>query len=187
LIAATGVDALSHCIEGFFADPPHPFIDALALDGIARVFAALRPALEREGDAARASLMAAAYAGGIAINKGLGPAHAVALACSDQDLHHGTLIGVALPSAVALVAMHLPEKAARVRAALNLREGADLGAHLRELIGSAGLPGSLREAGYRAGSIERLSGLLLNSPFNRSSPYVPKAEEYRRIAADLLA
>jgi len=149
LIAATGIDALSHCIEGFFAEPQNPFIDALAIDGIARVFAGLRAALEPEGDAARVSLMAAAYAGGIAINKGLGPAHAIALACSNQDLHHGTLIGVGLPTAVARVAPHLPAKASRMCAALGLREGADLGAAVRDLIGSVGLPGSLRQAGYR--------------------------------------
>ena len=187
IIAATGIDALSHCIEGFFANPAHPFIDALALDGAARVVTGLRAALEPEGDAERASLMAAAYAGGIAINKGLGPAHAIALACSDQELHHGTLIGVGLPTAVDLVVPHLPAKAARLRMALGLRETADLGATLRELIGSVGLPTSLKEAGYRDGSIDRLTGLLIASPFNRTSPYVAKEEEFRRIAADLLA
>jgi 4-hydroxybutyrate dehydrogenase len=187
LIAATGVDALSHCIEGFFAEPQQPFIDALALDGIARVFAGLRAALEPEGDAARASLMAAAYAGGIAINKGLGPAHAIALACSNQDLHHGTLIGVGLPTAVTLVAPHLPAKAARVRAALGLPDTAELGAELRDLIAAVGLPASLRQAGYRGGSVDQLTGLLLKSPFNRSSPYVPREEEFRQVAADLLA
>ena len=82
LIAATAVDALSHCIEGYFAEPANPVIDALALDGIARVFADIHAALEPEGDAPRASLMAAAFAGGAAIQKGLGPAHAVAVVCA---------------------------------------------------------------------------------------------------------
>lgn len=187
LIAATGIDALSHCIEGFFAEPQNPFIDALALDGVARVFADLRAALEPDGDSARASLMAAAYAGGIAIHKGLGPAHAVALACSDQDVHHGTLIGVALPAAVGLVAPHLPAKASRVCAALGIRNGSDLGAALRDLITSVGLPASLRQAGYKGVSADQVTGLLLKSPFNRSSPYVPKEHEFRQMAADLLA
>ena len=187
LIAATGIDALSHCIEGFFAEPSSPFIDALALDGIVRVFAGIRAALEPGGDAARTSLMAAAFAGGIAINKGLGPAHAIALACGDQHLHHGTLIGVALPTAVALVAPHLTAKASRVAAALGLRDGTDLAAALRELTAAVGLPGTLREAGYRAGSVDQLADLLVRSPFNRTSPYVPTPAEYRQIASGLLA
>ena len=187
LIAATGIDALSHCIEGFFAEPSNPFIDALALDGIVRIFVGIRAALEPEGDAARASLMAAAYAGGIAIHKGLGAAHAIALACSDQDLHHGTLIGVALPRAVALVAPHLPVKASRVAAALGLRDGSNLAAALGELTATVGLPGTLREAGYRAGSVDQMVELLVKSPFNRTSPYVPTPGEYRQLAAGLLS
>jgi 4-hydroxybutyrate dehydrogenase len=186
LIAATGIDALSHCIEGFFAEPENPFIDALALDGLARVFHSLHAALASDGDAERTSLMAAAYAGGIAINKGLGPAHAVALACSDQDLHHGTLIAVALPAAVSLVAPHLPHKAARLAAALGARDAAEVAVRLRELTTSVGLPHSLKHAGYD-GEVQGLTDRLIKSPFNRTSPYVPSAVEYRQMALELLA
>lgn len=185
LIAATGIDALSHCIEGFLAEPENPFIDALALDGIARVFNSLHDALSGDGDAARASLMAAAYAGGIAINKGLGPAHAVALACSDQELHHGTLIAVALPAAVLLVAPHLPHKAVRLALALGVRDSSDVAAMLRKLTAAVGLPHSLKQAGYR-GEVPALTDRLVKSPFNRTSPYVPTAAEYRQMAVELL-
>jgi 4-hydroxybutyrate dehydrogenase len=68
LIAATGFDALSHCLEGFFAEPENPIIDALALDGLTRAFSNLYPATQPDGDAARAGLMAAAFAGGAAIH-----------------------------------------------------------------------------------------------------------------------
>ena len=47
LIAATGLDALSHCLEGYFAEPAHPLIDAMALDGLGRAFRALRGAVRR--------------------------------------------------------------------------------------------------------------------------------------------
>lgn len=185
LIAATAIDALSHCIEGFFAEPANPIVDALALDGIARVFADIRAALEPDGDAARASLMAAAFAGGAAIHKGLGPAHAIALVCGDQDVHHGTLIGVALTRTTPLVAGHVPGKAARVRAAMGVGPDADLGEALRSLIGSLGLPGTLGLAGYRVGAVEPLVDGMVASHFNRTSPYVPTADEYRRMLVDI--
>lgn len=184
LIAATAIDALSHCIEGFFAEPPHPVIDALALDGIARVFADVHAALEPEGDAARASIMAAAFAGGAAIHKGLGPAHAVALACADQHVHHGTVIGVALPSTTRLLATHLSAKAARVAAAAQIGD-TDLGDALRTLIGSLGLPATLDAAGYQVGASEALVAAMVASPFNRSSPYVPTPAEYGAILAGI--
>ncbi|WP_174299365.1 iron-containing alcohol dehydrogenase [Caulobacter sp. S45] len=187
LIAATGVDALSHCIEGFFAEPANPVIDALALDGIARVFADIRAALEPEGDAARASLMAAAFAGGAAIHKGLGPAHAIALVCGDQDLHHGTLIAAALPVTTELLARHVPGKAARVAAALGLATGEEIAPALRTLMRELGLPATYKAAGYVAGPLDTLIDGVVASHFNRTSAYVPTREEYGTALRALVA
>ena len=186
LVAATGIDALSHCIEGYFAEPANPIVDALALDGVARAFTHLPAALEPAGDQARAELMAAAFAGGAAIHKGLGPAHAIAITCGDQNLHHGVLVAAALPHTVALVARHAPAKASRIAAAIGLTNPADLAAALRSLTQALGLPATYREAGYHAGSIDALVEAMGRSPFNRASPYVPTADEYRAIATTLL-
>ncbi len=187
LIAATGIDALSHCLEGFFAEPANPIVDALALDGMERAFRDIRAAMGPDGDGARASLMAAAFAGGAAIHKGLGPAHAIATACGDQGLHHGMLVAAALPVTIALVAPRSPAKAARAARALGLGEGADIGEALRALCRALGLPGSLRAAGYVAGPIEPLIDYMVRSPFNRTSPYVPTPDDYLRMTRDLLA
>ncbi|WP_174290893.1 iron-containing alcohol dehydrogenase [Sphingomonas bacterium] len=181
LIAATAIDALSHCIEGYFAEPANPVADALALDGAGRVFAAIHAALEPDGEAARASLMAAAFAGGAAIHKGLGPAHAIAFVCGDQDVHHGTLIGVALPHTVRLVAHHVPAKAARLATAVGLDAGAHLGEALAALVASLGLPATLSDAGYRMASMEAAVAAMVASHFNRTSPYVPDADQYREL------
>lgn len=181
LIAATGIDALSHCIEGFFAEPENPVIDALALDGAARVFADIHGALEVGGDAARASLMAAAFAGGGAIHKGLGPAHAVALACGDQHVHHGTLVGVALPHTTRLLAAALPAKAFRLRRAMGLRQDQDIGEALEGLLLSLQLPCTLSAASYKLYDETQLVDAMVASHFNRSSPYVPSRREYAEI------
>ena len=185
LIAATAVDALAHCVEGFFADPPNPVADALALDGVARVFASVHAAMEPDGDDARASLMAAAFAGGAAIHKGLGPAHAIAVVCSDQDVHHGTLVGVALPHTMRLIARHLPAKVAQLASALGLKaqghEGEALADALATLVTSLGLPLTLSEVGYKVGPLDEVVAALCRSHFNRTSPYVPTAAEYRGI------
>lgn len=187
LIAATGIDALSHCVEGFFAEPANPLVDALALDGIVRVFSSVEAAMKPEGDKARESLMAAAFAGGTAIHKGLGPAHAIALACGDQDLHHGTLVGIALPLTVAVVAPRARAKASRIAIALGLGEGGDVAEALEALNCALGLPGTFSQVGYAADSVEALVDRMVRSPFNHASPYVPTRDEYRTITAKLLA
>jgi 4-hydroxybutyrate dehydrogenase len=82
LTAATAIDALSHCVEGYFSRRRSPLVDALLLDGIRPVGRAL-PAAFADGSnlEARAELMLAAFAGGVGIGMGLGPAHAIAIAC----------------------------------------------------------------------------------------------------------
>ena len=179
LIAATAIDALSHCIEGFLAEPACPTVDALALDGAARVVADVHAALTPEGDAARASLMAAAFAGGAAIHKGLGPAHAIALVCGEQDVHHGTLISVALPHTTRLLAQHVPQKAARLADAISA--SGDLGDALADLIASLDLPTTLAAAGFHSIDDDALVESMVRSHFNRTSPYAPSADEYRAI------
>ena len=180
LVAATGIDALSHCIEGFFAEPASATVDALALDGAARAFAALPSAVQpgEAGDPGRAELMTAAFAGGAAIHKGLGPAHAVAITCGDQGLHHGLLVAAALPHTLALVARHAPLKADRLAAAVGLSGGYALAEAVRGLAASLGLPATYREAGYRVTSAETLVEGMTASPFNRASPYTPTREEF---------
>jgi 4-hydroxybutyrate dehydrogenase len=80
LRAATGIDALSHCIEGYLSKKDIPLGKSIALDGIARVARYLSRAVTNRDDAeARGEMMLAAFAGGTAIGMGLGPAHAVAI------------------------------------------------------------------------------------------------------------
>ena len=185
LIAATGIDALSHCVEGFFAEPENPVIDALALDGVARVFADIHAALAPEGEDARASLLAAAFNGGAAIHKGLGPAHAVALACGDQHVHHGTLVAMALPHTTALLAQAFPAKADRLAGTIGVADGAAFVAELAALIQGLPLPRTLPETGYAIDNAEALIAQMAASPFNRTSPYAPTAAEYRAIAREI--
>ncbi len=187
MIAATGIDALSHCLEGYFAEPGNPVVDALALDGLRRAYTDLPGAIAPGGDAERASLMAAAFSGGAAIHKGLGPAHAIALACGDQEVHHGSLIAAALPLTTELLARNLPTKAAIVATTLRLPSGTHIADALRGLTAALGLPASYREAGYRPGSLDSLLDDVVGSHFNRTSAYVPTRDEYRSILEVLLA
>ena len=132
-------------------------------------------------------LMAAAFAGGAAIHKGLGPAHAIAIVCGDQDLHHGLLVAAALPHTAALVARHDPAKAARAAQALGIGAGGSIADALAALRDALGLPASLQAMGYRAGNLDAMAAAMARSPFNATSPYRPAQEEYRAILQALLA
>ncbi|NML43886.1 iron-containing alcohol dehydrogenase [Ramlibacter sp. G-1-2-2] len=179
LAAATGIDALSHCIEGYLSEREQPLGKAIALDGITRIARHLRRAVADRADvAARQEMMLAAYAGGVAIGMGLGPAHAIALSCSDQGFHHGVLSGIGLVATLDATAQRVPERMATVSTAFGLSVGTSLAQAVAALMRELGLPATLGELGYEARDVQALAAAAQRSHFNLSAPHRPDAAQY---------
>jgi alcohol dehydrogenase class IV len=179
LTAATGLDALSHCIEGFLSKSFSPLSDAMALDGIRRVFRYL-PIATADGSnlEARMQMMIAAFEGGVAIGKGLGPAHAIAISCGDQGLHHGLLSAIGVLASLPLMQAKVPERVVPIADAMGLSSGRTPTDGIRGLMDHLGLPTSLSGAGYEPGNLAALVRDAAQSHFNLTSPYAPSEEEF---------
>jgi len=188
LTAATGIDALSHCIEGYLSDKNQPLGKAIALDGIGRVARSLRRAVaDPQNCDARMEMMLAAYAGGVSIGMGLGPAHAVALACSDQGFHHGVLSGIGLVATLDATRAKTPGRVASVAEAFGLTPSASLAAAIASLMRELKLPATLAELGYAAGSVHALADAAQRSHFNLFAPLKPTSDQYAAMLAESLA
>nr|WP_306171844.1 iron-containing alcohol dehydrogenase [Variovorax sp. KK3] len=188
LTAATGIDALSHCIEGYLSERDQPLGKAIALDGIRRVARHLRRAVVDGNDLdARAEMMMAAYAGGASIAMGLGPAHAVAIVCSDQGFHHGVLSGIGLVATLDATAEHAPARMTAVAEAFGLSSGASLAAGVAALMRELGLPATLAELGYAAKDLRAMAAAAERSHFNLSAPFRPSASQYAALLAHSIA
>ena len=102
LTAATGMDAITHCVETYLSPRYNPPADAIALDGLERAIRNIERAVTHGDDAsARLEMMMAALEGGLTFQKGLGAVHALSHplgGLKDLSLHHGTLNAVILPS-----------------------------------------------------------------------------------------
>ncbi|MEK9803238.1 MAG: iron-containing alcohol dehydrogenase, partial [Curvibacter sp.] len=104
LTAATGMDAIAHCMETFMAPAFNPPADGIALDGLQRAWAHIERATRDGSDReARLNLMSASMQGAMAFQKGLGCVHSLShsLGGVDPRLHHGTLNAMFLPAVVA--------------------------------------------------------------------------------------
>jgi len=179
LTAATGIDALSHCIEGYLSTKSVPLGKAIAIDGIARVGRYLRRAVANGDDTdARAEMMMAAYAGGVSIGMGLGPAHAIALSCSDQGFHHGILSGIGLVATLDFTAVGRPEQIAEISKTLGLNTSVSLSQGVAELMRELGLPSTLAELSYSANDLPALARAAHNSHFNLFAPAHPTNADY---------
>jgi 4-hydroxybutyrate dehydrogenase len=179
LTAATGIDALGHCIEGYLSHRDQPLGKSIALDGLRRVVRHLPRVVADGSDVdARGEMMLAAFAGGIAIGMGLGPAHAIAITCSDQGFHHGVLSGIGLVATLDATAEHAPARVAAVREAFGLPAAASLSQGVATLMRELGLPASLAELGYAAKDMQAMAGAAERSHFNLSAPFRPSAAQY---------
>ncbi len=103
LTAATGMDAIAHCMETFMAAPFNPPADGIALDGLTRGWAHIERATANGQDRdARLNMMSASAQGALAFQKGLGCVHSLShsLGGVNPRLHHGTLNAMFLPAVV---------------------------------------------------------------------------------------
>lgn len=151
LTAATGMDAIAHCIETYLSPRINPPAEAIALDGLARAWTALPRAVAGGSDSdARWQMMMASLEGGLTFQKGLGAVHGLSHALGglkSPTLHHGTLNAVLLPAVLRFNAETTQDKYARLRTTLGLAPGADLAEALASFTARLGLPTSLRDMG----------------------------------------
>ena len=102
LTAATGMDAVTHCVETYLSPRFNPPAEAIALDGLARAVGSIERAVADGADrTARQEMMMAALEGGLTFQKGLGAVHALSHPLGGlkaPSLHHGTLNAVLLPA-----------------------------------------------------------------------------------------
>lgn len=178
LTAATGVDALAHCVEGFLSKNASPFVDLIALDGISRAWRNVETAFkDGSNKLARTEMLMASVAGGTAIHKGLGPVHALAGTFGDRGFHHGTMVAIAMPACTRLAETHVPEKVQQIATALGLSPGdrvSDAFAGLNERLE---MPKNMKDYGYGDGDINEMIDDVCGSHFLLPSPYTPSRDE----------
>ncbi|MEL6323176.1 MAG: iron-containing alcohol dehydrogenase [Pseudomonadota bacterium] len=153
LTAATGMDAVTHCIEAVLSPMVNPPAEGVGYDGATRAIRDgwLRRAVADGSDKeARWNMMMASYEGALAFVKGLGGVHALSHAAGrlhDKRLHHGTLNAIFLPHLLRENEGAAPEKYERLRFAMGLKDGADLGDAIERLNQDIGIPPSLSHLG----------------------------------------
>jgi alcohol dehydrogenase class IV len=122
LTAATGIDALTHCLEAYCAEKFHPQADGIALEGM-RLIKEWLPRAYADGGLieARANMLAAASMGAIAFQKGLGAAHSISHAVGARyDTHHGLTNAVVLPYVLRFNRSAIDDKMSHLARVLNL-------------------------------------------------------------------
>jgi 4-hydroxybutyrate dehydrogenase len=197
LTAATGMDAIAHCIETFLAPAFNPPADGIALDGLERAWANIERATHDGQDRdARLNMMSASMQGAMAFQKGLGCVHSLShplggLAVNGRtSLHHGTLNAVVLPavlrfneSAPTVVA---EQRFARMRRVMNLAADADVAQAVHDMTARLGLPTRLSQMGVDESMFDKVVKGALADHCHKTNPREASAEDYRRMLTESL-
>ena len=99
LTAATGMDALAHCLEAYCSNNFHPMAHGIALEGIKIIKENLVTAYNDPGNIeARAKMLVSSMMGSTAFQKGLGAIHSLSHPINAvNDVHHGLSNAIFMP------------------------------------------------------------------------------------------
>ncbi|MES2571468.1 MAG: iron-containing alcohol dehydrogenase [Verrucomicrobiota bacterium] len=190
LTAATGLDALTHCIESFTSPVFHPMCEGIALEGIRLIGQSLATAV-RDGHnlEARGLMQIAAMMGGIAFQKDLGATHSLAHPLSSVcGLHHGLANALCLVPVMKFNAARKPGLYTRVGISLGLidpGDGATIEA-VRTLLREIGITGGLREHGVTEAHLEELTEQAFEDGCHQTNPVPVTREDLRALYEEAL-
>lgn len=190
LTAATGMDAIAHCMETFMSSAFNPPADGIALDGLARGWANIERATRDGSDRdARLNMMSASMQGAMAFQKGLGCVHSLShsLGGINPKLHHGTLNAMFLPAVIAFnaqaPAMQKELRLARMAQAMGLPESAKpaqtLGDAIHAMNAVLGLPSGLASMGVSALQFDDIIVGAIADHSHKTNPREASPDDYR--------
>ena len=167
LTASTGMDALTHAIEGYTTKAAWEMTDMFHLEAIKLISASLRDAVENKKEG-REGMALGQYVTGMAFsNVGLGVVHGMAHPLSAfYDTPHGVANAVLLPYVMAFNAPYTGEKFREIARAMGIGNVDAMSQEeyrqaaidaVRQLSKDVGIPQTLREIGVKEEDLEALS------------------------------
>jgi alcohol dehydrogenase class IV len=193
LTAATGMDAIAHCMETFMSSAFNPPADGIALDGLERGWKNIERATRDGSDRdARSALMSASMQGAMAFQKGLGCVHSLShsLGGVDPRLHHGTLNAVFLPAVVRFnaqsPAVQKERRLERMAHAMGLAAPAEIPEAIRSMSARLGLPTGLEQMGVKREDFGRIIDGAMADHCHKTNPREASRDDYERMLVESL-
>ncbi|MGF6643232.1 iron-containing alcohol dehydrogenase [Paraburkholderia sp. GAS82] len=186
LTAATGMDAIAHCIETFLSPAFNPPADGIALDGLWRAWRHIEIAT-RDGSnvTARLNMMSASLQGALAFQKGLGCVHSLShsLGGINPKLHHGTLNAIFLPAVIRFnreaATVQDEGKMVRLAGAMGLESPANVESAIERMTADLGLPTRLSTLGVEREQFDRIIEGALADHSHKTNPREASPADYR--------
>ena len=196
LTAATGADALTHCIESFTCPQFHPMCDGIALEGIRLIVEALPRACAKGDDLeARGHMLVAAAMGAVAFQKDLGVVHSLAHPLSTIcGMHHGLANALCLVAGMKFCAARKSGIYRRVGLACGLEvlkcspAEADQQTirFITDFLARIGLNTRLGDHGVKREQLDALVAQAVDDPCHKTNVVPVTADDFRNLYLEVL-
>lgn len=191
LTAATGMDAIAHCMETFMSSAFNPPADGIAIDGLSRAWANIERATQNGQDKdARLNMMSASMQGAMAFQKGLGCVHSLShsLGGVDPSLHHGTLNAMFLPSVIQFNSSNesvvKENRLSRMAQAMGLPQGESIGSAIKDMCARLKLPQGLSAMGVKGGQFDKIISGAMADHCHLTNPRRAIESDYMKMLND---
>jgi len=183
--AATGMDALSHCLEAYCSPFFHPMADGIAVEGMRLIHDFLPRAVADGSDLeARSHMLIASSMGATAFQKGLGAMHSLSHPCgANLDTHHGLTNAVVMPYVLAWNRRAIEGRMGRLAAWLGLKQHSYDGVldWVLELRATIGIPPTLAGLGVREEHAAAFAPQAFADPSTGGNPLPMTVADFERL------
>jgi len=183
--AATGMDALSHCLEAYCSPYFHPLADGIAVEGMRLIHDWLPRAVAQGSDLeARSHMLIASSMGATAFQKGLGAMHSLSHPCgANLDTHHGLTNAVVMPYVLAWNRRAIEPRMQRLAAWLGLPSHSYDAVYdwVLELRATIGIPPTLASLGVREEHAAAFAPQALADPSTGTNPLSMTVADFERL------
>ena len=182
LTAATGMDALAHCLEAYCSEAYHPMAHGIAVEGVRIIKNNLVDAFkDPENLIARSQMLVSSPMGSTAFQKGLGAIHSLSHPINAiHDLHHGLTNAIFMPYVIKFNQSVIEEKMERLSKYIELKNQSFDGflEWILDLRKQLSIPHTLKELNVKF-DFDKLSKMALVDPSTPTNPIVLSQEDMK--------
>jgi alcohol dehydrogenase class IV len=184
LTAATGMDALAHCLEAYCSEVYHPMAHGIAVEGVRIIKNNLVDAFkDPENLFARSQMLVSSPMGSTAFQKGLGAIHSLSHPINAiHDLHHGLTNAIFMPYVIKFNQSVIEEKMERLSKYIELKNQSFDGflEWILDLRKQLLIPHTLKELNVKF-DFDKLSKMALVDPSTPTNPIVLSQEDMKAL------
>ena len=182
LTAATGMDALAHCLEAYCSEVYHPMAHGIAVEGVRIIKNNLVDAFkDPENLIARSQMLVSSPMGSTAFQKGLGAIHSLSHPINAiHDLHHGLTNAIFMPYVIKFNQSVIEEKMELLSKYIELKNQSFDGflEWILDLRKQLSIPHTLKELNVKF-DFDKLSKMALVDPSTPTNPIVLSQEDMK--------